>query len=108
MQPWMRWAILACVALLVGVVAWRLLAGSYKSDLQRVCMAETNAGASAKENPAKVTQWTKDHLDTPEGNAFYSELLKKSVAERGPALRTEAQKNGIPACPLAETYAEMQ
>ena len=108
MQGWTRWALLGGIVLLVGVIGWRLVAGSYKGDIQKICHAETNAGVSMKESPTKVLQWTKEHLDTPEASAWLTELVKKGMGDRAVVLRAEAQKVGVASCPLADTFSQMQ
>ena len=107
MQGWMRWALLGGVVLLVGVVAWRLVAGSYKGDIQKICRAERNAGVSVKENQGKVLQWAKEHLDTPEASAWLAELTKKGMGDRAVVLGAEAQKLGIASCPLADSFTAL-
>jgi hypothetical protein len=110
MQAWMRWALLGGVVLLVGVVAWRLTAGSYKGDIQKICNAETNAGGQrgAVENLAIGMKWAKEHLDTPEASTWFTELEKKGMGDRVVVLRAETQRLGIASCPLADTFSAVQ
>ena len=108
MQAWMRWALLGGAVLLVGVIAWRLTAGSYKGDIQKVCQSEANVGGASKENLDRAMQWAKEHLDTPEASAWLTELGKKPMGDRAVVLRAEAQKLGVTSCPLADTFATMQ
>ena len=110
MQAWMRWALLGGAVLLVGVIAWRLTAGSYKGDIQKICNAETNAGGQrgAVENLAIGMEWAKEHLDTPEASAWFTELEKKGMGDRVVVLRAETKRLGIASCPLADTFLAVQ
>lgn len=104
MQERTRWLVLAGVLLVAGVIGWRLSAGSYKSDIQKICMAEKSSGADAKQDVKKVEAYAKDHLETPEASAWLSELVKKGVGDRAKGLRDESARVGVGACPLVATY----
>jgi hypothetical protein len=104
MQERARWFVLAGLLLLGGVIAWRLTAGSYKADIKKICFAEKSSGVDATKDVKKVEAWAKDHLDTPEANAWMSELEKKGVADRGNGLRDESKRLGIDECPLTASY----
>jgi hypothetical protein len=107
MQERTRWLVLAGILLLAGVVVWRLTAGSYKTDLRKICDAEKASGADPHD-VQRAEAWAKDHAETPEASAWLTELLKKGMSERAKTLKDEAQKYGIASCPLATTYERMR
>ncbi len=86
MQNRIRWMVVAAVALVVGVIAWRLLKGSYREDVRRICFAEKNSGVDATKDAHKVEEYAKEHLDTPEGSKWFSELVAKGVSDRASTL----------------------
>jgi hypothetical protein len=93
--------------LLAGVVVWVLTRGSYKSDIATICDAEAQSGAKVIEHQATVQRWIPSHLVTPEGNAWFKELSDKPLPERRDALASEAGRNGIKPCPLADGYGAL-
>jgi hypothetical protein len=108
MQNRIRWMVVAAVALVVGVVAWRLLKGSYREDVRRICFAEKNSGADATKDTHKVEQYAKEHLDTPEGSKWFTELIAKGVADRASGLADESKRLGIDDCPLVRAYVAVK
>jgi hypothetical protein len=97
------WAILG-VALVGGVVIWKLAGSSYRSDIQTICEAEKGSGLSVEKDMAKVRQWVRAHLATPEGNEFFSSLDDSRVAERAKRLQAEATIVQLGSCPMAASY----
>jgi hypothetical protein len=91
---------------LVAVVVWRL-GPSYAGDLGTICDAELRSGLFMGGDMAGVTDWTRAHLSTPDGNAFYSELGDLPVAERARRLGAEASARRIPSCPLVASYGAL-
>ncbi len=108
MQERTRWLILAGLILIGGVIAWRLTAGSYKTDIQKICFAEKNSALDAKQDIRKIESWAKEQLDTPEASAWLTELVKKGVGDRGTGLRDESKRLGIAECPLAASYEALR
>jgi hypothetical protein len=108
MQNRIRWMVVAAVALVVGVVAWRLLKGSYREDVRRICFAEKNSGVDAAKDTHKVEQYAKEHLDTPEASKWFTELMAKGVADRASGLSDEAKRLGIDDCPLVRSYLSVK
>jgi hypothetical protein len=83
-------------------------AGSYREDVQRVCFAEKNSGVDATKDTHKVEQYAKEHLDTPEGAKWFTELTAKGVADRASGLSDEAKRLGIADCPLVRAYVSVR
>lgn len=101
-----RWVGLGGLVLVVGVVAWQLGRGSYKGDIQKICDAETYAGVQTTKDAQAVVKWTKEHLDTPEANAWYTDLMKKGASDRAKTLDEEAKHLGLKACPIVASYQQ--
>jgi hypothetical protein len=108
MQNRIRWMVAAAVALVVGVVLWTLFKGSYREDVRRICFAEKNSGVDATKDTHKVEQYAKEHLDTPEGAKWFTELIAKGVADRASGLSDEAKRLGITDCPLVSAYVAVK
>jgi len=108
MQNRIRLMVAAAVALVVGVVLWTLFKGSYREDIRRICFAEKNSGVDATKDTHKVEQYAKEHLDTPEGAKWFTELTTKGVSDRGAALADEAKRLGITDCPLVKSYVAVK
>jgi hypothetical protein len=108
MQDRIRWLAVASIALVVGVIAWRLLQGSYRGDIQRICFAQKNSGVDPLSDTHKVEEYAHDHLDTPEGSKWFTELMDKGVGERATDLTDEAKRLGITDCPLAKSYVSIK
>jgi hypothetical protein len=106
MQNYRLW-IAAGAVLVIGVVAWRLLGSTYKSDVEVICNAEKGSGMTIKTDMPKVNQWVKDHLATPEGNKFFSELVEARLADRVKRLQSEASSVGAGACPMVDAYTAL-
>lgn len=82
--------------------------GSYKKDLQTMCDAPSKAtippGVPPSEQAVAMATYIDDHLQTSEGRATFSGLAAVSPDDRAKLLRTEASKNGITSCALADFY----
>jgi hypothetical protein len=100
---WRTWGLLG-IALLGGVVAWRLAGSSYRGDIETICNAEKGAGLGVDKDMAKVTSWVRGHLATPEGNKFFSALGDAKVIERAKRLQGEATTLHIQSCPMVASY----
>jgi hypothetical protein len=92
------------VVLVTVVVAWRLGGASVRGDLETICSAESRSGWTLRTEMPALTEWTRRHLTTPEGNTFDAALRDVAMAERGRRLRAEAAAHGIGSCPLAASY----
>lgn len=99
-----RWIGIGGAVLVVAIIAWQLGHGSYKGDIQKICDAETYAGVQTTKDAQSVSKWTKEHLDTPEGSAWYTDLMKKGPSDRAKALDEEAKKLGLKSCPIVASY----
>jgi hypothetical protein len=100
--------IVACAGAgaLVAVVVWRLGA-SYSADLETICHAEARSGVLLRRDMAGVADWTRAHLVTADGNAFYAGLADLPVAARARRLVAEAAARRIPSCPLVAAYDDL-
>jgi hypothetical protein len=99
-------AIVALVglALIGGVVLWRLAGTTVAVDVETICRAEVRSGLTlAKDMPA-LNVWLRGHVGTPEGNELLARLGDAPVVERGPRLRNAAAALGIADCPVARSY----
>jgi hypothetical protein len=92
------------VALVTVVVAWRLGGASVRGDIETICFAELRSGWTLRTEMPALTEWTRRHLTTPEGNTLDAALRDVAMAERGQRLRAEAAAHGIGSCPLAASY----
>jgi hypothetical protein len=100
---WRTWGILG-VALLGGVVAWKLAGSTYRGDIETICNAEKGAGLGVDRDMAKVTSWVRAHLATPQGNEFFSDLGDARVIDRARRLQGEATTLHITSCPMVASY----
>jgi hypothetical protein len=101
-------AAVACAgaAALLAVVTWRLGA-SYPRDLETICDAEARSGVLLRADMAGVSDWTRAHLTTADGNAFYASLADLPVADRVRRLDAEAATHRLASCPLVAAYADL-
>ncbi|MGH7297411.1 MAG: hypothetical protein ACRELB_20915, partial [Polyangiaceae bacterium] len=103
---WRTWAIVGAV--LVGsVIVWKLLASSYKGDIEIICNSEAGSGFSMDKDASKVTAYIREHLATPEGNTFYSTLSDTRLGERAKKLEAAASEAHAGACPLVASFEKM-
>jgi hypothetical protein len=100
---WRTWALVG-VALVGGVIAWKLLGTSYTRDVQSICNAEQLSGHPADKEASKMTSWLRDHLGTPEGNELFSSVADSKVTDRAKVLQDGADKAHVTPCPLVQTY----
>jgi len=94
----------AGLALVGGVVAWRLVTATVRADFETICHAEGRSGLTLGKDMPALTVWLRGHLATPAGNELLSRLGDAPMADRGPRLRSEAAASGIGACPIAQSY----
>jgi hypothetical protein len=104
---WRTWAVVG-VVFVGGVIGWKLVGSSYKSDVETICNAEQNSGFTMQKEPSKVTQYVRAHLATPEGNELFSALSDAKLAERAKHLKSEADAQKLSACPLVASYAQVE
>ena len=103
---WRTWAIIG-VVLVGGVIGWKLLGSSYKSDVETICNEEKGSGFTLEKDGSKVTQYVRAHLATPEGNELYSGIGEAKVHERGKKLQTAADGLKVGACPAVTAYDQL-
>ena len=103
---WRAWGLLGGL-LVFGVIAWKLLATSYKGDVQTICNAETESGFTLDKDSSKVTTYVKQHLGTPEGNQFFATLSDAKLGDRAKRLQSEATTLGIGSCPVVAAYEKL-
>ncbi len=85
------------------------VSGAYRSDMENICDAEARSGALAPDQDPNrrafvVARWLAGRIQTDEGRKFLGSLQKLEGAQKGDALRREAARVGLSACPLAETW----
>jgi hypothetical protein len=97
----------ASAALLACVLAWKLAGSSEPADMKTICEAEARSRLSIRQDMARVTQWTRERLETPEAQRFYAELRDEPFGQRALDLSNRARALGIPTCPMAATYGEL-
>jgi hypothetical protein len=92
------------LALIGGVVAWRLAGATYRADVETICRAEARSGLTLGKDMPALTAWLHGHLATPDGSELLARLGDAPMADRAPRLRSAAAELGIGACPMAEAY----
>jgi hypothetical protein len=97
----------AGTVLFVAVVATKLSRASYAQDVATLCDAESASGFSVSQNAARLTAWTQERLQTPEGNRLLASLRDLPPAERGPWLESRSRAAGLANCPMVPTYAAL-
>jgi hypothetical protein len=85
------------------------VSSAYRADVENICDAEARSGALAPDQDPNrrifvVAQWLAGRIQTSEGRQFLGSLPKLKGAAKGEALRREAARVGLSACPLAETW----
>ena len=97
-------AALAGLALVGGVVAWRLSGATLRADVETICDAEARSGLTLGQDMPALTPWLRGHLATPAGNELLSSLGDVPVADRANRLRSAAAAVGVDACPMEHSY----
>ncbi len=106
LSTWRVWG--GAGLLLVGsVIAWRLLGVSFRADVDTICNGEKSSGYTADKDMAKVTQWVRDHLGTPEGNQFYSAMSDARMPERAKLLQSKAAEVKVDPCPMVTSLEKV-
>jgi hypothetical protein len=106
LTAWRTWAIGGFV-LIGGIVAWKLIGSTYRSDVDTICNAEKGSGFTIQKDMSKVTQYVRSHLATPEGNELFSTLSDAKMIDRAKKIRDEAAKEKISSCPIAAAYEQL-
>jgi hypothetical protein len=106
LSTWRVWG--GAGLLLVGsVIAWRLLGVSFRADIETICNGEKSSGYTAEKDMAKVTQWVRDHLGTPEGNQFYSAMNEAKLPERAKLLQSKVSEVKVDPCPMVTSLQQV-
>jgi hypothetical protein len=92
------------VALVGGVVAWRLAGATLRADVETICSAELRSGLTMRHEMPALGDWVRGHLATPEGNELLATLGDLSMADRAAHLRALAAAQGVTPCPMAASY----
>jgi hypothetical protein len=83
-------------------------ADGYAADIDAICNQEERSGAlkipAAERDPLVAAHWLERNVKTPEGRKFAASVFQLEPSEKGPALRAEAQRVGLPACPTADAW----
>ncbi len=87
----------------------RSVSQKYRADIENICDAEARSGALAPDQDPNrraiaVATWLGRRIQTDEGRQFLGSLQKLQGGAKGAALRREAARAGLTACPLAETW----
>jgi hypothetical protein len=98
---------LAGLALVAGVVVWRLAIASYRADVETMCHAEARSGLVLSKDMQALTAWLRGHLTTPEGNELLSRLGDAPMSARAARLRDAAASVGAGACPMTASYESL-
>jgi hypothetical protein len=82
---------------------------AYRTDIENACNAEERSGALApgqdpNQRSLLVATWMARSIKTDEARRFLASLANMPPAKKGDALRAEATRAGLPACPTAETW----
>jgi hypothetical protein len=105
LSTWRVWG--GAGLLLVGsVIAWRLLGVSFRADIETICNGEKSSGYTSEKDMAKVTQWVRDHLGTPEGNQFYSAMSDAKLPERAKLLQSKVSEVKVDPCPMVASLQQ--
>jgi hypothetical protein len=92
------------LALIAGIVVWRLASASYRADVETICNAEARSGLVMGKDMQALTTWLRERLTTPGGNELLSSLDDAPMHVRAARLREVAESAGLGACPMAESY----
>jgi hypothetical protein len=92
------------LALVGGVVAWKLARSSYPSDVQTVCNAESRSGLALRHEMPALTSWMRGHVTTADGQELLADLGDLPMTERAGHLRGVATAAGVGDCPMAVAY----
>ena len=95
---------LAGLALLAGVVVWRLASASYRADIETICHAEARSGLVMNKDMQALTAWVRAHLTTPEGNELLSSLGDAPMSARAARLGDAAASAAVGPCPMTAAY----
>jgi hypothetical protein len=90
-----------------AIVGSRLFAATYSHDVATLCNAEAESGFVIGRNAARVTTWTQDHMQTPEGGYLLASLRNLPIDQRAPWLEGRARAAGFSSCPTVRSYAEL-
>ena len=82
---------------------------TYRTDVENICDAEARSGALAPDQDPNrrgivVATWLAGRIQSEEGRQFLGSLQKLKAGAKGDALRREAARVGLNACPIADTW----
>ena len=82
--------------------------GGYKKDLEAVCDARARAkipaDADEEARDAALSGYMLGHVYTPEAKKMFSRFGSLPAVAKAKILRTEAAKEGVSPCPLADEF----
>lgn len=105
--------ILIAAVLVIGALGCQSGSSSapaaYRADLENICDAEARSGALAPDQDPNrraivVATWLAGRIQSEEGRQFLGSLQKLKAGAKGDALRREAARVGLNACPIADTW----
>ena len=80
----------------------------YARDVENLCFAEERSGALQRpeaERVMVVAMWLGQALKTAEGRTFLARVSQAGPAEKVVLLDSEAERLGMPECPLARAWS---
>jgi len=97
-------AYVAALGLLWTVPGLPTCLNVYRSDVERICDAESRSGKKVKTDAAGVMSWLEHNVASGQGIVFEGQLASESPRDRAVHLRAEARGQSIAACPLADAF----
>lgn len=79
----------------------------YHADIAKICDVEKLSGADAEETTARsiiAAEWLGRNIKTQEARDFLAKVAQLGAADKAKALRAEAARAGLDACPTASAW----
>ena len=84
---------------------------AYQRDIDRLCHAQTHSGADELDpgqRPVAIAQWLSENLETSEVREVLVEFQAGTPEQKRAILEREAAEVGLPDCPLADAWADVE
>jgi hypothetical protein len=85
--------------------------GGYHADIAKICDVEKLSGAEADETSARsivAAEWLGRNLTTDQARDLLARLAQLAPEPKAKALRDEAEKAGLEACPTALAWETLE